>query len=162
MKTEYIEPFIQSTIATIEEFFYEKADDEAYFPYLATENDKVPTKWAISAVIGISGDAKGVVVISLGAELAQLLAGKVLGTPMTEVNDLVVDVMGEAVNIIAGNAKQGLEKDFKLTISLPTIMRGNALKAAWPAGASVMLVPFKIRNHVMELAVGFTPNSAIV
>jgi chemotaxis protein CheX len=60
-------------------------------------------------------------------------------------DDEVIDAIGEIINIIAGNAKRGLEESFRLVISLPTIIQGSNHAIQWPNDqARIICIPFKI------------------
>jgi chemotaxis protein CheX len=45
------------------------------------------------------------------------------------------------VNIVAGNAKKGLE-NLRIEISLPGVIVGNDYKINWPKGVPVITIPF--------------------
>ena len=104
-----------------------------------------PSDWDISSVIGFTGEARGAVVISMKQEIALNVTNILTGVKHKEIDDDVVDAVGELVNIIAGNVKQELEDAFRLIISLPTIVRGAGHSIKWPNGnARVICIPFTI------------------
>jgi CheY-specific phosphatase CheX len=72
-------------------------------------------------------EARGVVVLSFYDEMAIGITERLTGKVIRNFTDDVVDAVGELVNIIAGNAKAGLE-DYKLMISLPSIIQGSTTK----------------------------------
>ncbi|MBU0935007.1 MAG: chemotaxis protein CheX [Spirochaetes bacterium] len=119
-------------------------------PYLLQRDDR--NEWDISGIIGIGGDSKGVVVVSLSGELAQALTAQLLGGGVATDDD-VVDAVGELVNIIAGNAKKGLE-EYRLDISLPSIVRGPDHKIAWQQNVPIIGIPFKIPLGRFHLSIG--------
>ena len=136
---QYIQPFINVCKNVFKEFV--NLDLEAKLPYFMEK--EAPTEWDVSGVIGLSGEARGAVVISMKRELAQKLTSILTGTEHKELDSDVVDAVGEIINIIAGNAKQQLEEAFKLVISLPTIIKGKEHSIAWPEGqARVICIPF--------------------
>jgi chemotaxis protein CheX len=110
-------------------------------------------EWDVSAIIGIAGEAKGVVVLSFSEDLARILTSRLTGRPKEEIDEDVVDTIGEVVNIVAGNAKKGLE-EYRLMISLPSIVRGKNHKIAWPGkSAPVIAIPFETEFGPFNLAV---------
>jgi chemotaxis protein CheX len=112
-------------------------------PYIADK--KVVEDWEVSAVIGLSGEARGAVVISMKEALALHLASYLTKNEYRELNEDVKDVIGEIVNIIAGNAKQRLEHDFALTISLPTIICGQLHSVSWVGTRPrIICIPFAV------------------
>jgi len=139
--TQYIHPFIKVCKKVFQELVGQTID--ASLPYL-TEKDKVGT-WDISAIIGLTGEACGAVVISMKKELAIKLTTIITGTEYDGLHDDVVDTVGELVNIIAGNVKQELEEAFKLVISLPTIVKGDEHSINWPDNQTrVICIPFTV------------------
>jgi chemotaxis protein CheX len=137
----YIQPFIDVCVNVFKEFI--GCDLTVERPYF-TEKEAV-REWDISAVIGLTGEARGAVVISMKSALAQRLTGILTGTEHKELDPEVVDAIGEIVNIIAGNAKRGLEEAFRLVISLPSIITGKEHIVQWPNNqARIICIPFKI------------------
>ena len=141
---QYIQPFIKTCTSVFREFV--NLEPEAQMPYFQ-ERDAV-TEWDISAVIGLTGEARGAVVISMKDDLAMRLTGILTGKVHKVLYDEVVDAVGELINIIAGNVKQELEDSFRLVISLPTIVTGKGHSIAWPEGqARVICIPFSISEN---------------
>jgi chemotaxis protein CheX len=150
MDVKYIEPFIDATYGVFEDFYKEKP--ELQKPYLVEKNGK--HDWDISAVIGIAGESKGVVVISFNAQMAYRLTSILVGHQVTELDDDVVDSIGELVNIVAGNAKKGFES-YKLMISLPSIIKGKNHEIAWPnKQIPIIGIPFKLTDGIFNLSIG--------
>jgi chemotaxis protein CheX len=141
---QYIQPFIKVCTNVFHEFL--KLEPEAKLPYFM-EKDAV-TDWDVSGIIGLTGEAKGAVVISMKEALAIRLTSILTETEHKELDPDVVDAVGEIINIIAGNTKQELEEAFRLVISLPTIVRGKEHSINWPVGqARVICIPFTISTE---------------
>jgi chemotaxis protein CheX len=67
------------------------------------------------------------------------------GVHETELNEDALDVIGEIVNVIAGHAKQHIDKDFALVITLPTIVRGESFSLSWTGShPRIVCIPFSI------------------
>jgi chemotaxis protein CheX len=138
---QYIQPFIDVCINVFKEFLGCKLTAER--PYFI-ESHSVD-EWDVSAIIGLTGEARGAVVISMKTDLALRLTDTLTGTKHYSLDDEVVDAIGEIINIIAGNAKKGLEEAFRLVISLPTIIEGNKHSVKWPNNqARIICIPFLI------------------
>jgi chemotaxis protein CheX len=138
---QYIQPFIDVCRNVFKEFL--GCDLTAERPHFAGQD--AVNKWDISAVIGLTGEARGAVVISMKADLAIRLTGILTGSQHAIVDEDVVDAIGEIINIIAGNAKKGLEEAFRLVISLPTIIEGSKHTVKWPnSQARIICIPFNI------------------
>ena len=69
------------------------------------------------------------------------------------VGDELTDGVGELANIVAGNAKQGLQK-YKLSISLPNVVVGKNHMLRSPSGLPSIVVPFvsSIGSFAMEVS----------
>lgn len=149
MSIKYIEPFVEATIRVFEDFFQETPIPGK--PYLFHRDEH--QNWDLSALIGIGGDSRGVVAIMLTGNLAINLTNTLTGTQSTEITDDAVDAIGEVVNIIAGNAKKGLEQ-YILTISLPSIICGSVHNISWPSNIPIIAVPCRTSHGEFVLAVG--------
>ena len=114
---------------------------EAKIPYFINKDEI--TEWDISGVIGLTGEARGAVVISMRDDLAIRLTSILTGMSHKVLYDDVIDAVGELINIIAGNVKQELEDAFRLVISLPTIVKGKEHTINWPDSQTrVICIPF--------------------
>lgn len=149
MQIAHIEPFIDATVAMFREML--GMEVEYLTPYLLDKDSK--HDWDISGIIGIAGDAKGVVVISFSATLAAEVTSQLVGREVAADDPDVVDAVGELVNIVAGNAKKGLEQ-YRLNISLPSIVRGVNHRVAWHTDASIVGIPFRVSAGKFHLSVG--------
>lgn len=138
---KYIQPFIDVTENAFKELVGTMLKTGR--PYFIEKEEM--NEWDISGVIGLTGEARGAVVISMKANLAVKLTGMLTGKKKNTIDPEVVDAVGEIINIIAGNAKKGLEDAFRLVISLPTIVQGEAHQVIWPNQKTrIICVPFSI------------------
>jgi len=85
--------------------------------------EQVPTA-DVSAVIGLSGDCVGCVVLSLPMSTAQEAASKFAGVALTPENPDFSDALGELANMVAGQAKAQFE-GLNVSISLPSVIIGQ-------------------------------------
>ncbi|MDR3171356.1 MAG: chemotaxis protein CheX [Treponema sp.] len=147
----YIKPFIEVCQLVFKAFV--GIEIKAERPYFL---DKVTFDGLdISGVIGLTGQARGAVVLSMHKSLALRLTSQLTGTPQTELNEDTMDAIGEIVNIITGNAKQKLEDSFRLVISLPTIVMGSEHTIKWPTNRTrILCIPFSVfEDEVFHLSV---------
>jgi len=156
---KYIQPFIDVCVSVFKDFIGTELVTGR--PYFVDKND--PHEWDISAVIGLTGEARGAVVISMKKSLSLKLTGALTGSEHKDLDDEVVDAIGEIINIIAGNAKRGLEESFRLVISLPTIIRGKGHTIMWPnQQARIICIPFKIfETETFCLSVAIDSSSGV-
>jgi chemotaxis protein CheX len=152
----YVEPFVEVTINTFKEVA--DVDVSPRHPHFL-DPDKA-FEWDISAVIGLSGAVKGAIIISMKAELAIKLtdcftAKAGLDIEHTEIDEDVIDAIGEINNIIAGNIKPKVPNGEKIVISIPTIIKGKEHSIAWPGKQTrILCIPHKaFDNDIFHLMV---------
>jgi chemotaxis protein CheX len=151
MKAEYINPFIVSVTELFESML--ECTVQMGTPGIATEDDGVPD---IIAVIGLSGTAQGTVALKLPIKTALKVVGRMVGSKFKTVDSSIIDGIGELVNIIAGNAK-GRFEGHKITVSLPTVVRGSIYTLNNLENAIYLSVPFESELGNFSLLVTFKP-----
>ena len=150
MKVEHINPFLNSVTSTFETML----SAEAIRGDL-TLGDSKKRRFPISGLIGMSGNACGVVVINVSQQVALKIASTMLMEEQTEVNDDVLDAVGEIANIIAGQAKLELEQ-YDLSVTLPNVITGTDYEVRFPTKNPPVVVPFETTLGPICLEVGFT------
>ncbi|MEM8865291.1 MAG: chemotaxis protein CheX [Planctomycetota bacterium] len=154
MKVEHINPFLNAVSNT----FATMLSADARRGDLSLGDPRVRT-YPISGIIGLSGNASGTVVINMSNEVALAAASTMLMEEMTEVNDDVLDAVGEIVNMIAGQAKTDLS-EFELSMSLPNVVTGLGHEVRFPSATPPLCVPFETDHGPLRLEVGFEPSAA--
>jgi len=136
MRAEHINPFLTSMISVFDTMLGCKLSRGT--PYV---KNSVQPEHEISGVVGLSGKAKGVVVLSLSREAALSATAALLGDRPADIGPDVVDAIGELTNIVAGNAKAKLEH-LNLSMSLPTIVVGKWHTIEFPHSVLPICIPF--------------------
>ncbi|MCL2791837.1 MAG: chemotaxis protein CheX [Spirochaetaceae bacterium] len=150
MKKEYIMPFVEATQNVFQDFF--GVTPELDTPYIVKKEET--SNWDISGIIGIAGESKGVIVLSINEQLVTALTSRLVGRKITTLDDDVIDTIGEITNIIAGNSKKGFE-EYRLKISLPSIIRGREHTVFWPKqDIPILSIPFSVPEGKFMLFVG--------
>ena len=132
---DYLDGFIRATKETFVMLFG-----------TAVENGDARTKefgdpaLFISAVVGFSGNSRGLVALSFNLDTICEFASKIYGTPFSDLDDEVVDTAGEIVNVIAGYVKQYLPQ-YDFEISLPSIVSGEGHSLQTIKGVSSQIIP---------------------
>ena len=148
MQVEYINPFITSLANTF---------DTMLSCSVHRENLKVkgPEEQLheVSGIIGLSGRAVGTVVVSLSKEVAIKAASTMLMMELDEVNDDVLDAVGEITNMVAGGAKAQLEQ-YALSISLPNVVTGVGHNIRFPSEVHPLRVMFRCDWGPLSIDVG--------
>lgn len=138
MNQAYVNPFINATIKLFEEIFH--TTPVFGKPYLLKANET--HNWDVSAMIGLAGETQGAVILAFSEENAAKIATAMIGSPKTALDEDVTDVIGELINIVAGNAKKDLEQ-MRILISLPTIITGSNHRIVKTDKAAVLVgIPF--------------------
>jgi chemotaxis protein CheX len=95
----------------------------------------------ISGMIGLSGDAKGMVTLSLCREVALSATEALLGERPAEMDASVADTVGELTNMVAGMAKGRLSGT--LNMSLPSVVTGTNHRIEFPSEVTPIRVAFE-------------------
>lgn len=151
MKPEDIKPFVDS----VNELFENMLDCKitAGSPGLAQkDNDES----YLIGVIGLSGTVQGITVLTLPIETALAMIGRMVGAKFDEVDESIIDGVGELVNMIAGNAKAKLE-GHSIDLSLPTVVRGTFYKVCNAKNSTFMAVPFMSELGNFSLMIAIKP-----
>lgn len=148
MKVEFINPFVTSVTSLFDTMLGIELTRGQPFV-----KGSIQPEHDISGTIGLTGKAKGVVVLSLSKELA-LRATEVLLTERPEdINDDVVDAVGELANIVAGGAKAQLEQ-LAMSVSLPTVITGKNHYVGFPSEIAAVCIPFHCEWGDVTVEVG--------
>jgi chemotaxis protein CheX len=150
MDANIINPFLEATVNMFKQMF----DLEAIHGKPFVLDNLVGHRWEISGTLGLTGDAKGVVVI----RMHHLLTTRLLEKSGISVNDeeerreILNGMVGELVNVISGNAI-GMIEGKNLDISPPMVIQGENHRISWPRIAPVVCVPFRTASGDFEVAV---------
>ena len=136
MKVEYINPFLVSMISVFETML--ECSLARGTPFL---KDSAHPDYEVSGVIGLSGKAKGVVVLSLCREAALSATEVMLGERPPQINADVTDAVGELTNMVAGGAKAKLAH-LAMSVSLPTVVVGKWHSIEFPKSIVPICIPF--------------------
>jgi chemotaxis protein CheX len=148
MKVEYINPFVVSTRSVFATMLGWEIRRGAPFV-----KDSFQPHHDVSGVIGLSGKAKGTIVLSLDRDVALAATEAMLGEHPEEIGEEVVDAVGELANMIAGGAKAKLEQ-FALRVSLPSVITGKSHCVQFPSRATQIAIPFQSEAGPLMVEVG--------
>lgn len=152
MDMSHIPPFVQATQEVFAQMFGTQATPEA--PRVVDSDDD--HEWEISGILGIAGDAQGIIAIRMPLKATDelLRASGVETTDEQERLATATGLVGEIINIIAGNAI-GMFDGLDLDISPPVVIKGVAHQISWPQIAPVVAVRFSTAIGPFELGVCF-------
>jgi chemotaxis protein CheX len=156
MKEEHIEPFINAARKLMEMMVGIKnfKKKEVYV------DQQMNSVFDVSAIIGVTGDCTGSIVLSFSNSVASEMLGKLLGEPVREFNDDVCDAVCEMVNIIAGNASAKLTENGvgHIERSLPNVIYGKGHSIKRPQSAPAVNVVFgtELGDFAMQVSLKFS------
>lgn len=115
--------------------------------------------YPVSCIIGVSGKGVGTIVLSMERSVAMKAAGAMLMMEdIAEVDNDVLDAVGEITNMVCGDAKAKLAQ-YHLSISLPNILCGEGCWLHFPQKAHPISIPFKCKWGLLALQIGFSFSS---
>lgn len=147
---EYLNAFIKNTCAVLKTM----ASSEVVFSEVYFTND-FRIFGDISGIIGLSGEAEGVLSITLYWPLAQTIIAKMMNVDEDKINaELIHDGVAEIVNMISGSTK----KDFAGTpyhfeISLPSVVVGSGHQIGHAENTPIAVLIFEVHNQYFALQV---------
>ena len=155
MKAEYINPFIEAAIHVFDTML----DCKAARTGLKVCDTFTP-EYDVTGIIGLSGKATGDVVISFERNLALSATEALIGDQPSEINDDVIDTIGELTNMIAGNAKASME-DLELTLALPTVIVGKNHSIRFPTKVQPIALAFESDFGFFNIEVGLMETASV-
>ena len=148
MNSEYINPFIESTI----DVFKTMLGCEVKRTGLAL-NDSFTPEYDVTGIIGLSGRASGDIVISFERDLALAATETFIGEKYTEITEDVIDTVGELTNMIAGHAKSSMET-LHMQLALPTVIVGHNHSIRFPSKVKPIAMPFESDMGNLNIEIG--------
>ena len=139
MDVKYINPFLQGTAEVLMKMSSLMVTADK--PY-AKNADIAPGD--ISGIIGITGDAVGSLAISFtDACICSIVTG-MLGELHMQINQDVIDAVGELTNMISGAARSRLEREgMILYAAIPTVVFGKGHTIQHILNSPSIVIPFK-------------------
>lgn len=113
----------------------------------------------VSGIIGLSGEIAGMAVLSLSRSLALKAASTMLMSDAQEIDEEVIDAVGELTNIVAGAAKSDLGP-YQLSIGLPSVITGLNHCVRFPSNVTPIVAPYKSGWGPLTLEVGLAAKEA--
>jgi chemotaxis protein CheX len=112
----------------------------------------------VVSFIGLAGSWVGTGSISCSATLACQLAGALMMSEYTSVNEEVLDAVAEVTNMIMGNVKTSLEEQLgPMGLSIPTVVYGRNFSSRTVGKQEWSVVPFKVGTEDLEVQVCLAP-----
>lgn len=139
MNVAYINPFVEA----VDNVFRTMIDTPTTRKSVRMSSEN-GTGLCLTAIIGITGEASGVVVLRFPPSTALATASKMLGMTLTDsAAPEVTDAIAEVANMVAGSAKAKFEHDPPLQLGLPTVVHGSNYRVRYPTRSIWLEVPFE-------------------
>ncbi len=102
----------------------------------------------MTVVLGLSGELDGSLSLSMPESAALLLTKCMIDIDPLEVDQEVVDAVGELGNMVVGGAKRRMV-DFKLTMSLPSVIRAGIDQIRFCSKTTTVKLSYRFDEHII-------------
>jgi chemotaxis protein CheX len=109
----------------------------------------------ISGIIGLSGEAEGILGITFYWPLAKTIIAKMMGVDEEHINaDLIHDGVAEIINMISGSTKKDfVGKPYHFEISLPSVIVGSGHQIGHAENTPIAVMIFEVNYQFFALQV---------
>jgi chemotaxis protein CheX len=160
---DFSKPFIEAAKNIFSTMAFCKIEPQK--PVLKKDN---MSRGDITAVIGLSGDYeadgkqtpyRAMLVIAFPYQTYFKVASAMLSETYTTYHPDIQDLGGELVNMIMGNAKRDLKVlGYNSNMAIPSIVEGTDHSIRYPAGTTVVLIPFESPYGPLFIELCYTTN----
>jgi chemotaxis protein CheX len=151
MDSSYITPFIRSTQSVFDTMLHTPVT-----PAKPMAVQSLPARPGsdVSAIIGMSGDMVGTVVLGFPHETALKAVHAFTGANAEFGSDDFTDAIGELVNMVSGAAKAQLTGK-NVSISCPSVVMGPDHKIQQPSNSVCICIPYSspLGEFTVEVAI---------
>ena len=117
-----------------------------------SEATSVPAS-EITSMVGLAGQLCGVMTLRCSADMAKLIAAKMLGVAPDQANQQLWDAIGEICNMVAGNFKNKLTGlSDKCMLSVPTVITRGDYTFQSLADAGTLEIMMTFENNPIRIA----------
>lgn len=97
----------------------------------------------VTGIMGLAGDQRGTLAISFKKEGAIYVYRALVGDGCDDINEEVVDAIGELTNIISGQARKEFEKNnINLKAAIPMVVVGKDVEMNFITTLPIISLPF--------------------
>ena len=147
MNLHRVNALIESSANTFETMLSMRVDAMAPISKLSYESDK----GSISAIVSLSGDLTGTIVVTTSTGTAKRIASVFTGSDVSDHADNVCDAMGELAGMIAEGAVCRSETD-DITCACPSVIIGVHQTVAGRASDDRFVIPFRCECGEFSIA----------
>jgi chemotaxis protein CheX len=148
MRVEYINPFVESAYSVLQEVL--QSEIQRGELYLKATSQPV---LGVAAIIGLTGDVEGRVLLDMGVETAHAIASAMNGEELESFDELAKATIAELANMITGQAVTKLHDiGFNFDLSPPSLITGDNMVVT-DAGVEALIVPLELAQGKLEINV---------
>jgi chemotaxis protein CheX len=101
------------------------------------------TSGDVTGIMGLAGDQRGTLCVSFRKEGALHVYNTLMGDRCNEINEDVIDAIGELTNIISGQARKEFEKNnINLKAAIPMVVVGKDVETNFITTLPIVSLPF--------------------
>jgi chemotaxis protein CheX len=154
MDVTLVNPFVEGALHILDTTAFVKVKPDP--PFL--KKDTLP-QGEISGILKISGDVNGSAVIGFSENCILGIVSAMFGEDMTEINEEIIDAVGEISNMIAGHVTTKIaELGNRVKVKFVRVCAGADQEIAHiPDGGPVLVLPFRTTNGKMVIEVCYAP-----
>jgi len=147
---EYLDSFITNTCKVLKT----TASVETIFKEVYFAND-FRIFGDISGIIGLSGEAEGILGITFYWPLAKMIIARMMGVDEDRINaELIHDGVAEIINMISGSTKKEfVDKPYHFEISLPSVIVGSGHQIGHAENTPIAVLIFEVNFQYFALQV---------
>ncbi len=150
----FINPFLNAVLHVLSTMAHVDAKPAA--PYLNKDRKAVGD---VTGIIAISGYTEGTISLTLSEGAIVKIVNNMLFENYTEINDDIVDAVGELTNMIAGQARAQLsQQGMSFDASTPAVVKGKGHTIDHITSAPILSIPFSLDEGDLVVEVAFADN----
>ncbi len=156
MRVDFVNPFILAAVDVVKSAL----DCDLERGSLRLDSSKVVSD-DVTVVIGVTGDAEGIVMYGMSERTAKQFSACMLGQRMPVFDALAESAVAELGNMIAGAATVGLEnQSYACRLTPPTLLYGRGTMISL-IDINRLVIPLACKHGTLEISVALRDNKKI-
>lgn len=116
----------------------------------------------ITSMIGLGNDIRGMLAVHCPAVVAKDITGTFLGMEVAELDDDVMDAVGEIANMVAGSLKIAFSRNGQdIELAIPTTIVGKSFKTSSISGAHRVVVQFTMNGNTFMIELKYINSNGV-
>ena len=154
MKAEHMEPFVCAAFSVLQML----TGDVPQRGQLSLRTNTFISD-QVTIMAGVNGDVEGMALYGMSRETAKKIAGAMIGSEVSELDEMAMSAISELGNMITGNAITLIsKKGHDVDITPPSVIRGEQVEVSTRVPAIV--VPMITQFGKVEINVAIAENTS--